>query len=951
MRVAMIGALLWFATAAAEPLAPDAPPEDSATLGEIVVVGSHIRGIDLETQHPVLTLERVDIERTGLTSISDVVQLVVANGQSANRNINNGSNGEQLVDLRSLGFNKTLVLLNGARFVSDINDAVDLSAIPMALVERIEVLLDGASAIYGSDAIAGVINIITRRNYDGGEFGAYFGQTSYDDGERRAYDLTWGRKGGGWSVSGGVEYNRDDPVFARDRTISGVPIFGLPAGATGSPVTPFTWLRLDSGGPLLRLVVGAPGTSPDDFRPVQKYVDRYNFAPENYLQTPQERRAVFTQAHYEFTPTLALSADVLFNQRRSDQQLASSDIHINTGFLGAANAFPITADNVYNPFGEPVDFADRRLVEAGPRLSQFSADSTRVHVALDGEFALAGRDFVWGADATATRADQRAFDGPYLDNRKLALALGPSFFDAGGTPRCGTPSAVIDGCVPLNLFGPPGSISAAMLDYTGAFETNRERDESRVLDAHVSSSRLFDLPDGALAAAAGVEYRRESGAATIDPLDAGGYANGNGGTIGSTRGAYSVSEAYLELDAPLLVDKPFARKLDLGFGTRYSRYSNFGNTTNSQVGLRWQPIDDVLVRANYAQGFRAPAIYELFAGDSQGLDPFLSDPCDAYNAPTPAILARCAALGVPANVDSSTQVGNVTNAGNPHLQPETSRSRGLGLVYTPTWTEGLDASVDWYNIRLSNAIGDAGDQAVLDDCYTHNNDAACTQITRNPGDGTIFHVVVLPQNFASGIETEGYDLALHYRRDTAIGRITARWDTNYVSYYGELGKPATGSALPDGTVAFGNIVGLNSGFGGLFGVIWRWRSQAQLVWDRAPWSVSITGRYFSHIDEDCSRVTNTAQRVGDPSLIKLCSNPDQSIVLADYTAPLNRVASVTFTDLEGSWEAPWHARFTIGVRNAFDRSPPVAYSAFTNSFFPDYDLPGRFWYVRYRQRF
>jgi iron complex outermembrane recepter protein len=936
-------------SAVANVSAQDAPAEQ---LGLIEVLGSHIRGVDLETRHPIMVIDRADIERTGLTSISDIVQLVVANGQTANRNINNGNNGEQLVDLRSLGFNRTLVLLNGSRFVSDIGGAVDLSGIPLALVERVEVLLDGASAIYGSDAIAGVINIVTRRDYDGGEFGAYFGKTSYDDGERRAYDVTWGRKGNGWSAAVGVEYGRDDPIFAKDRTISSVPIFGLPAGATGSTSTPFSWLLPHSSDDFLRLKDGAPGTSPSDFRTADFNADRYNFAPQTYLQIPQERRAVFAQARYEFSPTLALVADALFNQRRSEQQLASSVIRTDATNTGSPDAIAIAADNVYNPFGEPIDQAYRRLVEAGPRLSKFNVDSTRVHVGLDGAFSQFDRDFIWSADATDTRANQSEFDGPYLDNRKLLLALGPSFFDASGTARCGKPDAIIDGCVPMNLFGPPGSITAAMLDYAGAFETNRHRDESRVVDAHLSTSRLFDLPDGALAAAAGAEYRRESGAFIVDPLDVGGYANGNGGTVDSTHGAYSVSEAYLELEAPLLADKPFAHKLDLGFGTRYSRYSNFGGTLNSQVGLRWQPIEEMLVRANYAQGFRAPAITELFSGASQYHDTGIIDPCDANHKPKPTadVLARCAALGVPANVDSSTQEGNVTFTGNTQLQPETSRSRGVGVVYTPMWTSGLDVSVDWYNIRLRDAIGNLDEQSVVDQCYTLNNDAACAQITRNPSDGSIFHVLAKPTNFTSGIETEGYDLALRYRHETPIGQISARWDTNYVIYFGELGKPAPGTVLSDGTKAYGNIVGLNTGGGLLYGVVWRWRSQAQLVWDRAPWSVSITGRYFSHIDEDCSHVIDIASKVNDPSLIKLCSNPDPA-VFANDVAPRNRVASVTFTDLEGSWESPWQARFTLGVRNAFDRSPPVAYTAYTNSFFPDYDAPGRFWYVRYQQRF
>ena len=190
------------------------------------------------------------------------------------------------------------------------------------------------------------------------------------------------------------------------------------------------------------------------------------------------------------------------------------------------------------------------------------------------------------------------------------------------------------------------------------------------------------------------------------------------------------------------------------------------------------------------------------------------------------------------------------------------------LYITPAWLEGFDASLDWYDIRIRNAIGDPGDQATVYDCYARNSDAACALITR-ASDGTIFHVTDFPQNVPGGVETEGYDIALTYRHDTPIGRISARWNTNYVDYFGEIGKPAPGSPLPDGSTAQGNVVGLNSpnlAISSLFGVIWRLRSQLQLVWDRAPWSASITGRYFSHIDEDCSVVINTALQLGNPSL-------------------------------------------------------------------------------------
>jgi iron complex outermembrane receptor protein len=934
---------------------------DAEELGTVEVLGSHIRRVDIETQHPVFTMDRAQILRTGLSSVSDIIQNIVFNGETLNRRINNGGNGEMQVNLRSLGANRTLVLLNGQRFVTDIGGAVDLSAIPISMVDRIEVLLDSASAIYGSDAIAGVVNIITRREYDGAELGIYGAQYDQDDGQRREYDASFGHKGDGWSAAAGIEYGRDDPVFAGNRAITSMPRYLLPIGVTGSTFTPYSWLSpksLPRKSPPLRLISGASGTSPDDFRPVDTfglvYTDRYNYTPLNYLETPQQRRAVFAQARYEFSPSLAFNIDALVNQRRSEQQLAEPAVSFSANDAGQPDGYAISPANVYNPFGEPIVTVQRRFVESGPRIFEQTADTGRVHAGLDGAFALADRDFSWGADAIATRVRVRAFTGTYADNSKLALAVGPSFFDASGVAHCGTPVAPIAGCVPINLFGPPGSITLAMLDYVDANEINRDDNDSRVVDAHVTTNELFALPGGGLAFAAGVQYRRESGEEIIDPLRASGNENGNGNSQGSTSGSYSINEAYLEFDAPLLAERRFAQKLDFIIGTRYSHYTNFGGTTNSQLGLRWKPVDDLLMRANYAEGFRAPAITELFQGTIRGPGGAV-DPCDAINndvPPTAAVLARCAQLGVPANVDSSFANTAILQGGNPNLQPETSRSSGIGIVYTPQQVSGLDLSLDWYHIEVRNAIGDPGAQAVVDNCYTRNSDAACAYVVRDPVDGTIRQVTDLIENIPGGIETEGYDFTLNWRHETPVGVLSTHWVTNYVDYFGEIGKPQPGSTLADGSIAFGNQVGLNSDLGGLFGVVWRWRSQLQFALESGTWSGSITARYYSRIGESCDIVLTVAGRAHDPSLRNLCTNPDTPILIGGLPSDSeNRVPSVTFVDLEGTWHAPWNAYFTVGVRNAFDRTPPVSYSSFANSFFPDYDLPGRFWYVRYRQKF
>ena len=308
--------------------------DTTQTLGMIYVTGTHIRSVDLETQHPLLVLKREDLLRTGLTDIAQIVQNIVVNGQTQNRNVNNGNDGRELVDLRSLGPNRTLVLVNGQRWVSALDGAVDLSAIPMALVERVEVLKDGASAIYGSDAIAGVVNIITRRDFKGAELGAYYGETDHGDGIRRDVDFSYGRSGERWTASFGVEYAKDDPVFADARQISSLPVAGLPLAATGSPFMQFR--RLDPqtlNYSRYTLIAGRSGTSPDDFRPFDFATDpNINYTPYFYLQTPLERKAIFVQGRYEPTPNLALStaADPRSDCRR---QGSSSEHSVARTFL------------------------------------------------------------------------------------------------------------------------------------------------------------------------------------------------------------------------------------------------------------------------------------------------------------------------------------------------------------------------------------------------------------------------------------------------------------------------------------------------------------------------------------------------------------------------------------------------------------------------------------------
>ncbi|MEO6927558.1 MAG: TonB-dependent receptor [Casimicrobiaceae bacterium] len=894
----------------------------------------------MQDQHPTQILTREDLLRTGLTGVGDIVQaLVIANGQTNNRN-NAYNGGGPNMNLRSLGPNRTLVLVNGQRWVSALDGSVDLSTIPLPLVERIEVLKDGASAIYGADAIAGVVNIITRTDFQGIQLGAQYGTSQYGDGTTRALEATFGRRGDNWSVEVGLQYGNDSPIFSRDRAITALPNPGLPLAATGSPFDLVVLPDYTS----LALTPGRPGTSPDDFHEFNMGSDRgFNFQQYTYLKTPETRLAAFAQARYELSPSIAFSADMLFNRRESVEYVAPPVLFFDSLDVIGPASFSVSADNVYNPFGEPVASVFERLIGVGPRNYEQTANTTWLHLGLDGLFSLAHRDWLWNVDLTRARSNESSLGGPYARNDELELALGPSFIDTSGVARCGTPTDVISGCVPLNVFGGPAAATSAALDLFHYTLRENLSDEMTALTAKVSGAP-FDVPAGAVKVAAGLEHRRVSGYDNPDPIESTGQANGDSGVsyTAATSGGYHVDEAFVEFDVPLLSHHALAEQADFTAADRYSRYSVFGSTNNAQLGLRWKPNHDVLFRANYAQGFRAPSITDLFAGAyAYTAEP--DDPCGAGdgNTPSAAVAARCARLGVPADVPPPDLV-NATLGGNPDLRPETSRTRTLGVVVAPSVVPNLQVSLDWYDIQVRNAIEQQYPDYFLEECYVSASESACTHIMRG-ANGQLTSVAANEVNLPAGQETEGYDLGLDYRRNTDLGRWQFHWEAIYVSYFGEVGQPQRGTPLADGSLAEGNTVGNDP--------VWRIRSVATLQWDRAPWNASVTMRYFSPLNEDCSTVVNTAYEVGDLTLLNLCTDPLRT--LDGNPDPTNRMPSVTYFDLTAGWRAPWGGTFTLGVRNAFDRAPPPSRSrgGGGDPFVTDYGPPGRFWYASYRQKF
>jgi iron complex outermembrane receptor protein len=925
--------------------------DDARTLDRVEVVGSRIKRVEAETSQPIFEVTQEDIQASGLTSIGDVIQNLTANGSALGTTFNNGGDGSTRVSLRNLGTARTLVLVNGRRWISTgTGSAVDLNSIPTAAVESIQILKDGASAIYGSDAIAGVVDIRLKSNYTGAEMSAQWGEYTDGDGRRQKYDFIIGMDGDRGNVMIGAGFVKEDPVWAGDREISAVPTFGLPAtnttfagasgvGRRGRVIGTPNFTAANGGG---ILIPGRPGTSVDDFAPFNGLTDGYNFAPENYLQTPQERVSFFMDGRYQVMDGVEFYTQATFNERKSEQILAAFPLGIGPFAGGAFNALRLSANSIYNPFGVDVSWA-RRVSETGGRRFNQDVDNYQFTGGFQGDFMLGDNFFGWDVGyqyGKSERADQ-TFGLQF--STTLGRAIGPSFIDSAGVPRCGTPTAVIAGCVPFNPFAPDGGITQEMLNYIGYVDQSNRGNDLTNYYANISGD-LFELVETRpVAFAAGYEYRKESAFDQPDALTNAGLGSGNART--ATSGGYSIDEFYLELNAPLLADLPLVHLLEFRAAGRYSDYSTFGDTTNFSAGLKWQPIEDLALRGNWSEGFRAPTVNNLFLGSADSFAT-INDPCSSQNffGLSDEARARCIAAGVPAD-GSYTQINSqirITIGGNPNLSPETAETQTLGFIYSPSWFEGFDVSLDWYNIEIEDGIVTRSGQFIINSCYTGAAAAAsffCPLITR-ANTGIVTDLRAVPQNEA-GFEVEGWDLTLRYNFDTDWGRFGIVSDSTYTSSWAtKLLNAQTG-----------NIdVTENAGQDGGDNAFNRIRSNLNVSWALGDFGFNWGARYYHHTKEACpfgpAIISGNAASVG----FNPCSNYlDTS---ATFGSGYHVQGSSTFHDVRGTWNTPWNGQIGVGINNVFEKDPPVSFNAFANSFNAAlFDVPGRFWFVQYNQKF
>ena len=991
IRVALI---LGLSGAMAMPAMAQDDKKTGETLEDVVVTGSRIKRADAESAQPVLVVTRAQIEVSGKSSVGELLQSLAEVGPALTTAVNNGGNGATNVSLRALGAARTLVLMNGHRWVQDINGTVDLNTIPTGIVETIEVLKDGASAVYGSDAIAGVINIITRKDVDGARAGVFYGQNSEGDGTRYSGDFTFGFTGERGSATISAGFVKEDEIRAGDRAISSVPSFGLP-GLGGSGTTPQGTYGLGASGGVTfganGVVTAGPNgsfatnsgpgaaTGPNALSGYRAFTgaDTYNFAPDNYLITPQERASIFGEGRYEVADWVTFNTHFMYNNRKSTQELAANPVSLG---LSGANALsqsirPV-ASNPYNPFGADVTRINRRFQEGGPRRFVQDVNTFRFGGGFSGAFEALDRGFDWDTGFSYTRNQQAQTTGGLYNVARIRNALTaiddprtPGVFDpvcvaAGTTAATFTAASLTGGgCVPLNIFGGLGSITPAMLRYVSFTAQDKFQTESTNYFATLSTT-LFETDAGAIGVAAGYEHRVEEGFDLPDAIIAAGETTGNARQ--PTGGKYSLDEFYAETVIPLLTDKPFAELLELRAAGRYSKYDNFGNTTNLSAGFQWKPISDLKIRGNYNEGFRAPTIQDLFRGRSDSF-PTLSDPCSGggfgtYSSQAAATQANCrngllGIAGVPASYIATTpgsgqsnQQIRITLGGEPTLQPENSKSYTLGVIYSPEFAEGLNLSADYWKIKIENRlVASRGAGTILTQCYRDSNALACARIRRNATTGEITDLLATNEN-AGSIDIRGIDFGVDYKLpEYDFGKFGARLDTTYyiqdnranLAYNPNLGF----------NYFVNNPESQNVGFGGATP---RMRAVMNLNWALGDWSADWKMRYQHRALNTCAQIYRTNNAA-------LCDFPDRfvdpTLAGAVTTAqPLRQaqdgVGGVTYHDITVSYKTPFESTLRVGINNAFDKDPPVFRDGTTNSYDAvTYDVPGRFWFVSYSQKF
>ncbi len=873
--------------------AASAQEVDVTNVDDIVVTGSRIKRQDISGVGPATVVTGEDIERTGITNVETLLQRLPASAGAAGNQTNSywtgNGYGTAQVNLRGLGINRTLTLINGRRVVNGgtgANSAPDLNMIPTPIIARMDVLKDGASAIYGADAVAGVVNIITVNGYEGLKVSGKYGVTDEGDGQDVTFDVLWGIKNDRGGVTAALTYQKSEEVNLASRAPCGLGEVNGALTCLSSATTPGGRAVLPNG--QMINFNQTPGGDGDFYEPYDPA--KHNHNSNGYLNasSPIERFSTAVLADYQLTDSVSLFGELFFTHRESNQMAAP----------GALRDIRIAADHPTNPTGQDLLLIRRLLVEPGQRQFFQETDTYRFVGGARGDIA---GDWTWEASANWGR--NTGVDG--MTNIVNLQRLG----DTLNTSLCSpTPGAA----VPCGDYLGMGDVNQDVLDYIlfNSRDTGGNEQKSFTFDV---SGTVMELPAGALAMAAGLVYREEKGWRDPDALTVLGISNTN--QQDPIAGETKAKEAYVELSAPLLSDLPFVQRLELDGAVRYSAYDMFGGETTYKLGLNWTVVDSLRLRATYGTGFRIPSVPELFGGVAEG-NLTTTDPCSRYNASGDAVLiANCAASGVPAGYVQMGTTILTTVGGNENLKPESTETLTLGLVWQPTQISGLTLTADYFDIKVEDAIRSIPGSTKLAICYaTPNMDHPFCKpdsFTRNPLTGEVNYLSAQPSN--TGLETmKGVDIGVRYAFDIGQRRASLDWNTTYLDEY--VITPFEGG---DPIIFDGHIGGGNGGYP-------HWRSNASLTVMDERWA----GTY-------------SIQMIGEAT--------DFNAAPGDIGYQTD---AVFYHNAQFSYRVNDNVDVAFGIDNLFDKKAPFIQSwTDGNTDTMTYDLLGRRGYVRLTYQF
>jgi iron complex outermembrane receptor protein len=815
-----VGGLVCGIASAQEPLPGTAVA--STILERVVITGSHIPQLDSEAALPVQVITREEIDRSGVTTVEQLLERVPANVNAFNaaRTVGNGTSpGLSSANLRGLGGGSTLVLLNGRRLANYAFDgeSVDLNAIPLAAIDRVEVLKDGASAIYGTDAIAGVINFILRKDYAGANITASFDATQHGGGNSGQLSAAYGfgdPERDGYNVFGVVSYQKQQALRALDRDFASTayrPDQGINnlSGVT-FPSNIVDRPRQRALNPTLASGCDPPTSLPLLVPPFFTAACGYDYATAIDLLPEVERASAMLRGTWRASAAVDVFAEAVVGRNRFDNQVAPVPVlavitQFGSPIYPAGGPYYPTAFAAANGLSGNLLFS-YRATELGPRIN--SATSEMQRYVLGAEGAVLGWDFNAAAVYSANRQENE-YSGSWVYMSKIIPALRTGLINPWGSS------------------GPEGKALLASTVYSGTPQT---ADGTTSLVNAYASRELAALPAGPLALALGTEARWERLSYNWDPAVVSGDSP-IGDMLQSVSGDRNVLALFAELNVPIV------RSLDARLAVRFDDYSDFGSTTNPKVALRWQPLASLLLRGSWGTGFRAPPLYSLsLPTTSVGVIGPIEDPL------------RCPVTGA---LDDCFGIVQTYSGGNPDLQPETSTQWNFGVVWEPV--RGLSLGVDYWSIEQTGVIAPLD----IDNMFRYY-DKFGYRVIRGPVDpatpnlpGPIVGIDTSLINLGT-TQTSGIDASFSWNlprseygnfRIGLQGTYVLKWETQIdgVNYVSMLGDATHGAPIP------------------------RWRSTLSLDWNLGPWGTTLAQVYSSGYTDQYPGINQGPRNVGASS--------------------------------------------------------------------------------------